>query len=558
MTVTLDERRYYNITQAAELLGVSRVSIWRWIRSGRLPAARLGHRTTRIKREDLEQLFVTIAPGDAAAALLWSPAADDVPAPRADWTAAGAAEHFVQFYEADTSLVDAVAEYIGAALRAGDAGIVVATPEHGAQLEACWRAEGLDIAGARAAGRYVSLDAAEMLARFMVDDTPDPERFREVIGSVIAHAAQGRRQVRIFGEMVALLAGVGKYAATVRLETLWNELQLAQPFGLFCAYPLDCFGDEGHAELLGDVCATHARVIPSESYTALTTDDARLREITALQQKARALEAEIAERKRVEERLQVALAAEHAALQEAEAALRLRDEFLSIAAHELKTPLTGLSGRAQLILRQFKRGQLEPERVVQALETITGQTDKLRRLLNQLLDITRLEGGKLALERQPTDLALLVQQVAAGAGSGRHPINVTTPPTLTAHVDSLRLEQVLTNLLNNAIKYSPDGRPIDVEIGCTAEGALELVVRDRGRGIPPARRGQIFERFYQAHDDGHGGGLGLGLYISRQIVELHGGQIRAEFPADGGACFVVRLPLTDATPPALSDVAAGG
>jgi len=125
---------------------------------------------------------------------------------------------------------------------------------------------------------------------------------------------------------------------------------------------------------------------------------------------------------------------------------------------------------------------------------------------------------------------------------------VQGPPSLEARVDALRLDQVLTNLLDNAVKFSPDGGAIAVGVAPLDDGAVELSVRDHGLGIPPERRDRIFERYYQAHAAGHRSGLGLGLHICRQIVELHGGDIRAEFPPGGGTRFVVRLPV-NADPP---------
>jgi len=242
----------------------------------------------------------------------------------------------------------------------------------------------------------------------------------------------------------------------------------------------------------------------------------------------------------------VALEAERAAREAAERALRVRNEFLAIAAHELKTPLTSLSGQAQLVLRRFEReGQLEPRRVQQSLQTITGQSQKLSRLINHLLDIARLETGQLAIEPRRTDVAALVAQVVASAQewSPQHPIDLSAPASLEAEVDPLRFEQVVSNLLDNAVKYSPDGGAIEVALVPRADGTVELSVRDHGLGIPPDKRESIFDRFYQAHADDHRSGLGLGLYICRQIVDLHGGAIRAEFPPDGGTRFVVRLPL---------------
>jgi signal transduction histidine kinase len=186
--------------------------------------------------------------------------------------------------------------------------------------------------------------------------------------------------------------------------------------------------------------------------------------------------------------------------------------------------------------------------VVNALRSITTQGDRLGRLLGQLLDISRLEAGKLRLESAPVDLCDLLDGIVrmAEPWRERHAITVERPDSLRARVDSLRLEQVLTNLLDNAVKYSPDGGSIELVLRLVDTGLAELSVRDHGLGIPPDRRAGIFERYYQAHSEGYRSGLGLGLYISRQIVELHGGEIRAEFPPDGGTRMVVRLPIQGA------------
>ena len=345
-------------------------------------------------------------------------------------------EHFVQFYESDEFLLEAVGEFIGPSLRSGDAGIVVATDAHLARLEDVLSAQGLDLAAARASGQYVSLDAAETLSRFMVDEEPDPGRFNEVIGQLLETTAADGRRVRVYGEMVALLATAGNHAATIRLEQLWNDLQHRQPFSLFCGYPMDRFGGEALAELLGDVCGEHSRVVPTESYTAIVDQDDRLRAVAVLQQQAESLRAEIAVRKRAEEQLRVALEAERVAREAAEAAVRSRDEFLATASHELRTPITVLSGQAQLALRRLTRyGNLEPERAARTLEAITGQAEKLSRLVSQLLDLSRLEAGKLRLERETTDLALLVEQVVCNARewSDQHPISFDGPTSLEAH-----------------------------------------------------------------------------------------------------------------------------
>jgi signal transduction histidine kinase len=133
--------------------------------------------------------------------------------------------------------------------------------------------------------------------------------------------------------------------------------------------------------------------------------------------------------------------------------------------------------------------------------------------------------------------------------SDRHRIGLRAPSSLRAQLDAPRLEQVLTNLLDNAVKYSPQGGDVDVALSEAADGTIEIAVRDFGSGIVPERRERIFERFYRAHEHDYAGGMGLGLYISKQIVELHGGTLRAEFPEDGGTRFVVDLPRVDAAPP---------
>jgi signal transduction histidine kinase len=243
-----------------------------------------------------------------------------------------------------------------------------------------------------------------------------------------------------------------------------------------------------------------------------------------------------------------ALAIDNARLyREARAAVSIRDEFLSVAAHELKTPMTSLRGYAQLLGREFDKGEVSnPERARRAASTIQVQSDKLAQLVGQLLDVSRIQSGKLAIERKDTDLTELVKDIVRATRTQLkdHTLLARMPKQLWVQIDPLRLEQVLTNLIDNAIKYSPEGGQIHVALTNGAQG-VTLAVRDRGVGVPLEHRRHIFDRFYQAHAGGpltSMAGMGLGLYISRQIVELHGGSIRAEFPEDGGTRFVVTLP----------------
>jgi PAS domain S-box-containing protein len=240
------------------------------------------------------------------------------------------------------------------------------------------------------------------------------------------------------------------------------------------------------------------------------------------------------------------------AIQTAEEAVRARDEFLSVAAHELKTPVTSLRGFAQLSLRALAHDEeLDRQRLASALTIVNEQSSKLSRLVTQLLNISRIQSGKLVLEARDTDVALLVADVTRSlAGqSPHHTFTTHTPDQLWLQVDPLRLEQVLVNLLDNAIKYSPDGGPIEVDVSTPEPTALRLSVRDQGIGIPAEHRDRIFERFYQVGATSQQTGMGLGLYISRQIVELHGGRIEVETPPDGGARFVVTLPIQSTVRP---------
>jgi PAS domain S-box-containing protein len=227
----------------------------------------------------------------------------------------------------------------------------------------------------------------------------------------------------------------------------------------------------------------------------------------------------------------------------ATAAVKARDEFLSVAAHELKTPLTSTKAAAQLLQRSFARteGLKPPQR--RALDMIVQQIDKLGQLVTQLLETVRVQERQLTPQRRWTDVAALVRAAVAEAQAttSAHEIVMSAPESLFMSVDPLRLEQVLANLLSNAVKFSPNGGRIDVDLVRPTPTQVWITVRDRGLGVAPEHRARLFERFYQAHGDRSG--MGLGLYISRQIVEGHGGTIYAEFPDEIGSRFVVSLPV---------------
>jgi PAS domain S-box-containing protein len=726
----------------------------------------------------------------------------------------------------------------------GDTAVVVATPAHRAGLEAQLRGEGLEEFLVSSTSRLITRDADETLARLLVDDIPDAQRFQEVIGGLLQQASQSGGRVRVFGEMVALLAATDRVPAALQLEALWNELQREQSFALVCAYPFSVLSADRADGLAAEVCDTHDRALPGESYADLLTDEERRHAIIFLQQKARRLKTEIAARAYAERELrrreyelrdfvdngsiglhwvgadgtilwanraeldllgysaeeyigrpiqafypdqevisdilrrlsagetvldyaarmrckdgsikhvlinsnvlfengqfvhtrcftrdvtaqhqserrvalqlaitsalaeassletafapvlasigqflnadvatlwlkdggsipflrladtwcgerprleafvsasrtqtfapgvgvpgstwqtgqfvwlddleefakvvvlprkqalqdaglrsgvafpvgsagaigaievfareqrvadplleEVLVAAgrllgqfvercwaererdrllerEQAARADAEAALRSREEFLGIASHELRTPVTAIKATAQSALRARDRGLLTLPRAEHSLEGILHTASRMAVLTNDLLDVSRIQSGQLSLRCASVDLTALIRDIVQrwmGVVDAAPVIDLELPAApLCVNADAGRLEQVLENLLSNAVKYSPAGGLVEVQLTREAEGAL-VTVQDCGIGLPPGAEDTIFEPFGRAPNAAARNlpGLGLGLYICRRIAELHGGHIVAESEGDGlGTTFYLWLPCS--------------
>jgi signal transduction histidine kinase len=259
--------------------------------------------------------------------------------------------------------------------------------------------------------------------------------------------------------------------------------------------------------------------------------------------------------------LAVKVAQDVAQRRRAEEELRLRDEFLSVASHELKTPLTALQLEVEGLVRRVRlagSGAIPAEFIRNRLDSADAQTERLARLINQLLDVTRLTAGRLQLDLEEVDLASVAGNVASQLGDalerngsslamdlgGRpHPVLGGHPHPVLGRWDRLRLEQVVTNLLGNAIKYG-EGRPISVSVAHHGPDAARLIVRDHGIGIAPADQQRIFERFERTAPEREFGGLGLGLWICGQITRALGGTIAVSSQLGAGATFTVTLPLS--------------
>jgi signal transduction histidine kinase len=243
-----------------------------------------------------------------------------------------------------------------------------------------------------------------------------------------------------------------------------------------------------------------------------------------------------------------ALIDEAARVRAREEATRLRDDFLSSAAHDLKTPLTTLMAQAQLMERRALRDREAPADLA-GIQRLVQETRRLNGLVLELLDASRAEQGRLLGPREPVDLAALAAEACARYSTERHPCRLDASGAVVARVDDTRIQQLVNNLLENAIKYSPGGGPIDVRVWSEGETAC-LRVRDRGIGIPAADLPHIFDRFHRARnvDDRQFAGMGLGLFICRAIVQEHGGAITVDSAPGEGTTFEVSLQVEPLAP----------
>jgi len=462
-----------------------------------------------------------------------------------------AGDHSVQFYEDESFLLDSVTSYIREGLRSGDACLVVATKPHREALAARLLGHGLDVVNDGLGEQYFSFDAEETLSQFMIDDVVQPALFNNIVGDIVRRISARGRKVRAFGEMVALLAARENFQAAIELEQCWNRLQDRHAFTLFCAYSMTNF-DRDFADSLMDVCHAHTQVYPVESYNTLSNAEERLRAIVVLQQKSRALESEIAERKKVELALRTAtdelkklLVSEQLARAEAVTANRMKDEFLATVSHELRTPLNAIIGWAHLL----GKGKLDQASTARAIETIERNAKSQAQLVEDILDVSRVISGTLRLNMGRVDAASIINaaidSVQPAATSKEIQIEVTLDPSIR-HItgDANRLQQIVWNLLSNAIKFTPARGRVDVSLKRQDRHA-QITVADTGKGIDPAFAPFVFDRFRQedASTTRSYGGLGLGLSIVRHLVELHGGSVEAFSQGEGqGATFTITLP----------------
>ncbi len=467
------------------------------------------------------------------------------PAPVPHWHDGDSTGHVVQFYSDDAFLLEALSKLIGTALVAGNAAVVIATQSHLDDLADRLASRAFSVSKAAREGRYIPLDAAETLAKFMRDGQPDADLFAAVIGPVLtrAGAAAVSQEPRVvaFGEMVALLWAEGNIDAAIRLEQLWNDLARRHAFSLHCAYPITGFHDKTHAAPFLKICSEHSAVIPGESYTALASEQDRLRNIAELQQKAQALETEKA---LLHALRQTKEALEREVAERREAQRKLHNSELSLrelSAHLLRTQdaerrrlgreLHDTIGQYLAVLKMGLHS-LNSRNAVQDDVAARQMADCLN-LVDQSIQELRTMSYLLyppMLEEMGLKTAILWYVEGFAKRSGID-LQLDISPDLRRLPRELELTafRVLQESLTNVHRHSGSAAA-QVRL-YIEDGSLQLEIKDSGKGMP--------SNILEASPDTRGL-IGVGLRGMNERVRQLGGTL-ALF-SDGGMAIKASLP----------------
>lgn len=449
--------------------------------------------------------------------------------------------HRAYFYGESLAATARISVRVLDTISSGGAQVVILLPLHLVAVERQLASSGLDLDALRRTGRYIGLDASLVLEQLQLGEPGDDARFEQFVAAPVERLAANHDSVMAYGEMVAILAAEGRFQEALRLESFWTDLCRRTGLSLECGYWLKDFrGEAGLRQLLA-VCGAHSDVEPTEEYDDVSRD-LRLRSVVVLQHRAQIAREALERQARAEERLRRALDAERKARRRAEQALAERDRFLDAAAHELRTPLTGVLGSLQLLVRRCGRAA-GVAREQKLLNDAASQADRMRRVIDGLLNARSVE-EPLRLRRRSVEIRSLLQETVDRYNLilAWSRVSLVGGEGLTARVDPKRVDQMLWNLIDNAVRFSSPGLPVEVRAELDDYG-FRIVVSDRGPGIPLDSRARVFERYEHAQQDGSFGGMGLGLYVCHQIVEAHGGLMSLGCPLTGGTVVTVQLPL---------------
>jgi PAS domain S-box-containing protein len=463
--------------------------------------------------------------------------------------------HAVHFYDSDDDLAARVAAFIGEALRAHEPAVIIATPAHRALFTSRLAAMDIDVEAERTGGNLAILDAASTLAKFMVGDAPDGELFTRIVGSVLESiGARGSQWVRVraYGEMVDLLWQQGDRTAAIALEEMWTDLGDVYDFDLLCAYAMKGLAAAPHGPGVPEICGEHTNVsvapAPAESPAAQVAEPAH---------QLRLLAAEIGYRKEVEQvlrsavrELQRAQAAERERAAQARQladdlseTVRVNELFVGVLAHDLRAPLAAIMTAAQLM--RAREADVPEGRNAKALARVMTSGERMSRMIEQLLDFTRLRvGGRIAIEPRRADLMSLARQVVDEL-DGSYPdcsVDVSHAGDTTGFWDADRLGQVLSNLVANAFQHGVPAAGIRVFVDGRVADRVTIQVHNMGT-IPEALAAHVFDPLTggQRRRD-RSRGLGLGLFITKNIAEAHGGDVTVSSNDAQGTTFTLTLP----------------
>lgn len=432
-------------------------------------------------------------------------------------------DHICLVYDDFAQQMRAVVPFVKQGLERDEACLYITDDRSAESVKSALRAEGVDVDGQVAQGH---LSFATKREAYLEAGGFEPQVMLDFLEQAVERAVEaGRTGLRITGEMTWALGDEPGCERLIEYEALLNRYFPGSKAVAICQYSRERFSPE----VIRDVLRTHPIAIVGEQVCPNPF----------FQPPELVLGAGGADRQ-VEwmiERL-LGLRERELALNEA---LQVRDEFLSMASHELRTPLQALVLRLGSIrkLSADDDGGAS-ERLTRHLDAAHRQLQHLERLVNGLLDVSRAAQGRLQLVTEDLDLREVVEDVVARRAGG--PIEVTAPDPVRGQWDRLRLDQVLDNLISNALKYGA-GKPVRVSVTSEEAGAV-LRVADQGVGIAEGDLPRLFQRFARAASGRNFSGLGLGLWISRQIVEAHGGTIELESQVGVGTTFTVRLPTS--------------